>query len=184
MLKREEAKGPLQNERIDQIIQHIEKEISFLEIWDGAVVYGPEVDDNFLFKLDEIDYKDRVIDAVSTFRANEFCLEESDREAYKTLEVEKMYQESKNGKNISVGYETSIESDMQIHVSIDLQNRAVVQEVVYDGEGKHPIPLFQAQTKEELLNNISGFKWEELMTIDKEEVLEKLDLDTKEEFTM
>ncbi|EAD7632773.1 hypothetical protein AB290_12690 [Listeria monocytogenes] len=181
---REEAKVPLSKEKISQIIQHIEKEISFFEVWDGAVNYGPEMDGNFMADLEKIDYKDRVIDVVSTIFTNEFCLEKNDWDNFKALEVEEKNQEFKNGKNISIGCEETPISELNVYVSIDLENRAIVQEVV-DEEGRMvPITLFQAKNEEELLNKISGFKWVDFVTIDEEAVLEELGLDEKEEYTI
>ncbi|MBC2187282.1 hypothetical protein HCB28_13970 [Listeria sp. FSL L7-0253] len=181
---REKAKAPLPKEKISQIIQHIEKEISFFEVWDGAVNYGPELDDNFMADLDKIDFKDRVVDLVSTIFTNEFCLEKNDWDNFKALEVEEKNQEFKKGNKISVGCEETPISEMYVHVSIDLENRAVVQEVVHEEGGKVPIALFQAKTEEELLNKISGFKWNDFVTVDEEAVLEELGLDEKQEYTL
>ncbi|EAW7215118.1 hypothetical protein FG335_14250 [Listeria monocytogenes] len=182
--EREEAKVPLPKEKISQIIQHIEKEISFFEVWDGAVNYGPELDDNFMADLDKIDYKDRVVDVVSTIFTNEFCLEKNDWDNFKALEVEEKNQEFKKGNKISVGCEETPTSEMNVHVSIDLENRAVVQEVVHEEGGKVPITLFQAKTEEELLNKISEFKWDDFVTVDEEAVIEELGLDEKREYTL
>ncbi|EKZ4627404.1 hypothetical protein QQ060_003025 [Listeria monocytogenes] len=181
---RKEAQVPLSKEKISQIIQHIEKEISFIEVWDGAVNYGPEMDDNFMADLDKIDYKDRVVDVVSTIFTNEFCLEKNDWNNFKALEVEEKNQEFKNGKNISVGCEETPISELNVYVSIDLENKTVVQEVVHEEDRMVPITLFQAKTEEELLDKISGYKWVDFVTVDEEAVLEELGLDEKEEYTL
>ncbi|MBC1716627.1 hypothetical protein HB965_13900 [Listeria welshimeri] len=184
LLRREEAKVPLQQGEISQIIQHIEKEISFLEIEDGAVIYGPDTDDNFSSVLDKIDYKDRIINVVSTIMTNEFCLDEKDWNNFKALEVEERNQEFKSRKNISVGHDETPFSEMNIYVSIDLENRAVVQEIAHDEGEKVFITLFQAQTEKELLDKISGYKWADFMAVDEEEVLVELGLNEKEEYSM
>ncbi|MBC2288842.1 hypothetical protein [Listeria farberi] len=184
LARREEAKVPLQQGEISQIIQHIEKEISFLEIGDGAVIYGPDTDDNFSSVLDKIDYKDRIIDVVSIIMTNEFCLDEKDWNNFKALEVEERNQEFKSRKNISVGHDETPISEMNIYVSIDLENRAVVQEIAHDEGEKVFITLFQAQTEKELLDKISGYKWDDFMAVDEEEVLVELGLNEKEEYSM
>ncbi|MBF2356041.1 hypothetical protein [Listeria seeligeri] len=183
-LGREEAKIPLQQEKISQINHHIEKEISFLEIWDGAVLYGPDMDANFMDNLDKIDYQDRVIDAAATFYTNEYSSEDDDWDEYKANTIKDMNEEVEKGENISIAHCTLPETEFAIYTTIDLENKAVVQEIVPDDAESIHLTYFQAQTEDELLAKIYRFEFEDLIAVDEEELFGELDLDAEDGFTM
>ncbi|EJF6553402.1 hypothetical protein M8078_002456 [Listeria monocytogenes] len=146
---------------------------------DGKYLWRTEEEPNAINEKEDLKFEDKVILAAADYMTREFSEEDDDLEEYRISMVELTKDYVKKGENIPIATGYVDEPYCHLDAFIDIKNKSIFQEITpFDDNVDDEsiiLTLFQGETEEALLLEISKIFFEAMAMADEDRVQELLD---------
>ncbi|EAD0722603.1 hypothetical protein FZ048_14845 [Listeria monocytogenes] len=146
---------------------------------DGKYLWRTEEEPNAINEKEDLKFEDKVILAAADYMTREFSEEDDDLEEYRISMVELTKDYVKKGENIPIATGYVDEPYCHLDAFIDIKNKSIFQEITpFDDNVDDEsiiLTLFQGETEEALLSEISKIFFEAMAMADEDRVQELLD---------
>ncbi|EAC2786862.1 hypothetical protein FYN86_12720 [Listeria monocytogenes] len=146
---------------------------------DGKYLWRTEEEPNAINEKGDLKFEDKVILAAADYMTREFSEEDDDLEEYRISMVELTKDYVKKGENIPIATGYVDEPYCHLDAFIDIKNKSIFQEITpFDDNVDDEsiiLTLFQGETEEALLSEISKIFFEAMAMADEDRVQELLD---------
>ncbi|EHU5358808.1 hypothetical protein KZA78_001317 [Listeria monocytogenes] len=146
---------------------------------DGKYLWRTEEEPNAINEKEDLKFEDKVILAAADYMTREFSEEDDDLEEYRISMVELTKDYVKKGENIPIATGYVDEPYCHLDAFIDIKNKSIFQEITPFDDNLDDesiiLTLFQGETEEALLSEISKIFFEAMAMADEDRVQELLD---------
>ncbi|EAC3131967.1 hypothetical protein AAU23_14860 [Listeria monocytogenes] len=146
---------------------------------DGKYLWRTEEEPNAINEKEDLKFEDKVILAAADYMTREFSEEDDDLEEHRISMVELTKDYVKKGENIPIATGYVDEPYCHLDAFIDIKNKSIFQEITpFDDNVDDEsiiLTLFQGETEEALLSEISKIFFEAMAMADEDRVQELLD---------
>ncbi|EIR0258910.1 hypothetical protein K0K27_002917, partial [Listeria monocytogenes] len=141
---------------------------------DGKYLWRTEEEPNAINEKEDLKFEDKVILAAADYMTREFSEEDDDLEEYRISMVELTKDYVKKGENIPIATGYVDEPYCHLDAFIDIKNKSIFQEITpFDDNVDDEsiiLTLFQGETEEALLSEISKIFFEAMAMADEDRV--------------